>query len=140
MGFDLDSKKVTLYNGGNNPINMTTLDTLGASVVAVLSTPDKFKNKRLRISDFYVTQRELLSIVEAEAGVKFEVQEADADKLGEGSEEALRNGDWSLPNLFGAMFATIFASNGSSSWGHPDDTASLGLPKKDLTTEIKKGF
>lgn len=138
MGFDIPNKKVTLYGGGINPFNSTTVESIGASVVSVLSTPEKFKNKTIRISDFYASQKEILSIIEAETGSKFEVKEVDVDKVQADSEAALRRGEWSESNVFSLLSAAVFATKSTTRWGATDDTPSLGLPKKDLKTEIKK--
>lgn len=138
LGFDIPNKKVTLYNGGTDPFNSTTLESIGAAVVSILSTPEKFKNKPIRISDFFNSQKEVLNIIEAETGSTFEVTEVDIDKIQADTEAALRKGEWTQPNIFGAITASVFATKAASKWGTTDDTLSLGLPKKDLKTEIKK--
>ena len=138
MGFDVPSKKATIYSGGNTKVNTTTLQTIGASVAALLANPAPYKNKFLRISDFFVTQNEILAILEAETGSKFVVTEQDINKLKEDSDRGLAAGEWTLPNIYAAISGSIFGANSSTSWGEDDDTESLGLPKKDLTNEIKK--
>lgn len=78
--------------------------------------------------------------MEEVTGASFEVEEKDADKLGEESEAALRKGDWSFQYIGGAVLASGYATKSSSSWGQPDDTDSLDLPKKDIRAEIRKGL
>jgi len=138
LGFDIPSKKVNIYNGGNEPFNATTLGSIGDAVVSVFSNPEKFKNKHIRISDFYVSQNEILAILEAETGSKFTVQTIDAEKLKEDTNAGLGRGEFTLVNIFGAIQASVFGQKSSARWGRGDDTESVGIPKKDLTEEIRK--
>ncbi|KIM21337.1 hypothetical protein M408DRAFT_304873 [Serendipita vermifera MAFF 305830] len=139
LGFDIPNKKVTIYNGGTRLFNATTLESIATAIVSVLSSPEQYKNRDLRISDFHISQKDILSILEAETNSKFEVaQEVDADKLQETSQANLRKGDWSFPNVFGALVGSVFALDAASHWGESDDTPGLGIPKKDLREEIKK--
>jgi len=140
LGFDIPNKKATLYNGGTLRWNTSNVETIGASVVSVFSTPEKFKNKNLLISDFYISQKEILAILEEETGSKFEITETDADKMEEDAEAGLRRGEWNFPNILGAVLGSMFSSKGACGWGENDDSASLGLEKKDLRTEIKKAI
>lgn len=137
LGFDMENKRATIYNGGTTPLNLTTLEALGASVVSVLSTPKKFKNRRLRICDLYASQRDILALLEAETGIKFVVEEMDANVLQDEGEAGLRKGDLSLSNVFGAILGATFATN-ASRWSPDDDTASLGLAKQDLKAQVLK--
>jgi hypothetical protein len=114
------------------------LASIGAAVVSALSTPEKFKNKHLRISDFQVSQNEILAILEAETGSKFTVQNVDADKLKQESYAGLGRGEITQANYMGALQGSIFGQQSSAKWGRGDDTESLGIPKKDLAEEIRK--
>jgi hypothetical protein len=106
--------------------------------VSVLSTPEKFKNKHLRVSDFQVSQNEILAILEAETGSKFTIQEADAEKLKADGYAGLGRGEFNHTNILGVIRGAIFGQKSSVRWGRDDDSESLGIPKKDLTEEIKK--
>ncbi|KIM21338.1 hypothetical protein M408DRAFT_333535 [Serendipita vermifera MAFF 305830] len=138
LGFDIPNKKATIYSGGNARINTTNLDTIGAAVAAILANPSQYKNKFIRISDFHVSQNEILSILEAETGSKFSIEEVDVDKLKEDSGRGLAAGEWNDANIYGVVKGSIFGSNSSANWGPSDDTEGLGIPKKDLRTELKK--
>ena len=138
MGFDVPNKKATLYSGGNQKINTSTLQTIGASIAALLSNPAPYKNRFIRISDFYVSQNEILAILEAETGSKFAITEEDINKAKEEADRGLAAGEWNEKNIYTVVKGAIFGSNSSASWGEVDDTESLGVPKKDLKAEIKK--
>jgi hypothetical protein len=138
LGFDIPAKTATIYNEGDAPLNMTTLASVSAAVVSVFSTPEKFKNQYLRISDFYVSQNEILAILEAETGSKFTVQKVDAEKVREDGYAALGRGESSQAIFYGVVLAAVFGQKSAARWGRDDDTESLGIPKKNLTEEIKK--
>lgn len=110
--------------------------------MSVLSTPEKFKNQYLRISDFYVSQNEILAILEAETRSKFTTQNTDVDKLREDGYAALGRGESSPAIIRGAargvVLAAVFGKKSSARWGLDDDTESLHIPRKDLTEEIRK--
>jgi hypothetical protein len=106
--------------------------------VSVLSTPEKFRNKHLRISDFYVSQNEILAVLEAETGSKFSVQETDVEKLREDGYAALGRGEYSQANIHDVILGAVFGQKSSARWGRDDDTESLCIPRKNLAEEIRK--
>lgn len=140
LGFDVLNRKATIYNGGDLKFNTTTTGTVGAAVVSVLSDPASSRNQSLRISDFFVTQNEVLAVLEAEIGSKFAVTAVDIDRLKEERSLALTRGEWTLGNIYDVVKACIFGSKSSARWGEDDDSKTLGLPKKDLKEEIKKAL
>jgi hypothetical protein len=138
LGFDILNRKATIYGGGNESFNTTTVGTVGLAVASVFANPAPFKNKFIRVSDFYVSQNRILAVLEAEIGVKSSIEDVDVSKLKEDSHRGLLNGEWSDGNIYGAIKASIFGPESSASWGWEDDSQSLGFPKKDLEAEIKK--
>jgi hypothetical protein len=114
------------------------MSTIAESVVAVLSNPDVTKDKYLRIHDFFVSQNDILKIIEEETGKKFTVEQVDIDEVGKKAAEGLSKGEVTLENIFAVVGASIFGKKSSTRWGDDDDTNSLGLPKKDLREVIKK--
>jgi hypothetical protein len=85
-----------------------------------------------------VSQNEILAILEAETGSKSTIQKVDAEKLREDSYAGLGRGEFTHANIFGVVMASIFGQKNSARWGRGDDTESVGIPKKDLTKEIRK--
>jgi len=137
-GFNIPAKTATLYNEGDAPLNMSTLASVSAAVVSVFSTPEKFKNKHLRISDFYVSQKDILAVLEAETGSKFTVKKVDAEKIRDDGYAALDRDESSLKAVYAVILGAVFGQKSSTRWGRDDDTDSLSIPKKDLTEEIRK--
>jgi hypothetical protein len=117
---------------------MTLLDSIAQAVVSIISDPITFKNRPLRIHDFFVSQNEILSILEEETGTKFEVEEVDLDGLVKKAAERLAQGEVTEENIYTVIKGHVLGESSSAQWGEDDDSVLAGLTKKDLRTEIKK--
>jgi len=138
LGFDLKNKKATLFDGGNNLFHTTTLASIGQSVVGALSHSSATENKPLRVHDFFTTQKDILSILEAELG-PFTVEEVVVPQLIEQCNAGLARGEFTPANIFGLVQAYVFGAEGSSArWPENDDSVFLGLPKLNIKEAIKK--
>ena len=103
-----------------------------------MSHPSATENKPVRVHDFFVTQREILAILEAELG-PFTVQDVDVPQLIEQCNAGLARGEFTTANIYGLIQAAAFGTEGSSArWPEDDDSVLLGLPKRDLKEEVKK--
>jgi hypothetical protein len=135
---DLKNKKATLFDGGINLFHTTTLASVGESVVGVLSHSSATENKPVRVHDFFVTQKDILAILEAELG-PFTVQDVVVPQLIEQCNAGLARGEFTEANIYGLIQAAAFGAEGSSArWPEDDDSVLLGLPKRDLKEVIKK--
>ncbi|EKG18759.1 NmrA-like protein, partial [Macrophomina phaseolina MS6] len=93
-GFDLASKKATIYGTGNNPICWTPLPFIATAVRNILRNPDAFINKPVFVSGVRdLTQNAILEGLEAEMGEKFEVERVDIKKMKEEADELLAKGE-----------------------------------------------
>jgi len=138
LGFDLKNKKVSLFDGGNHLFHTTTVDSIAQSVIGVLSHPAATENKPVRVHDFFVTQRDVLAILEAELG-PFTVQDIAIPQLLEQSNAGFARGEITQANMYGLLQSNIFGAEGSSCrWPEADDSALLGLTKRDIKEEVKK--
>jgi len=138
LGFDLKSKKVTLFDGGNHLFHTTTIDSITQSVIGVLSHPAATENKPVRVHDFFVAQRDVLAILEAELG-PFTIQDIAIPQLLEQSNASVARGEFTQATMYGLLQSNIFGAEGSSCrWPEDDDSAFLGLPKRDIKEEVKK--
>ena len=107
-------------------------------MVGVLSQPSATENKTIRIHDFFVTQRDILVILEAELG-PFTVQDVPMPQWIEQCSAGLARGELTDVNIYGLVQAAIFCVEGSSSrWPEDDDSVFLALSKRDIKVEIKK--
>ncbi|PVF93888.1 NAD(P)-binding protein [Serendipita vermifera] len=137
-GFDIPNRKATIFNGGTAKVNMTLLDSIAQAVVSIISDPVTFKNRPLRIHDFFVSQNEILSILEEETGAKFTVEAVDLDGLVKKAEERLAQGEVTEENIYTIIKGHVLGEESSARWGEDDDSVVAGLTKRDLRAEIKK--
>ena len=135
---DLKNKGVTLFDGGNHLFHTTTLASIGQSVVGVLSHPTATENKPTRVHDFFVTQKDILAILEAELG-PFTVQDVVVTQLIERSNAGIARGEFTEANINGLLQACVYGAEGATCrWSEDDDSVLLGLPKRDIKQEVKK--
>jgi uncharacterized protein YbjT (DUF2867 family) len=138
LGFDIPGRKAKIYGDGTRKINTTTLDSIAQSVVGVLSSPAQFKNKYIRVHDFYVSQNEIKAALESITGSPFEVETVNVEELEEATSAGLARGEYTHENIYGLILAYIYGKNSSASWGEEDESVAVGLAKKDLRAEIQK--
>ena len=107
-------------------------------MVGVLTHSSATENKPVRVHDFFTTQRDILAILEAELG-PFTIQDVAVREMAERASAGLARGEVTEANIYSIVQASNFGVEGSSSrWPEDDDSAFLGLPKRDLKAEIKK--
>ncbi|KAK5655593.1 hypothetical protein OQA88_5524 [Cercophora sp. LCS_1] len=156
-GFDWEKKEVWLLDGGERKINTTTWAQVGRAVAALLSldvegeggeTLSAFVNRPVRISSFWISQREMLESVRRVTGEAWAVEHEGARERYEKAVARLRGGD---RGAFGrAMYSRIFCEDaGREGMFYASlegcDNERLGLPVEDLdeatarAVEIVKG-
>ena len=139
FGVDYEAKTATIFNEGTQKFNLTTLSTIAFAIAGVLRSPAQYVNKEVYIHDWYTTQLEVLSIVEAELGVPLERTRLDLAKVGDQSLAGLRREERTLENIYGALRYAVWGEEGAADWDEKDDSSvALGLPRKDLKAQIKK--
>lgn len=99
LGFNLGSKKVTLWDGGEAPFAATNLRTIGQALVNLLSQGaayEKATNQVVHVASHVVTQKQVQAAFEKATGGTWEVQ-ADVDVEARVKEvnEKLAGGDYS---------------------------------------------
>lgn len=137
LGLDIPNAKCTIYGDGMRPFNATTYDSVGRTVVSVLSTPSTFLNKDIRVHDFWITQWDLKALFEEETGKTYTVEHVDPLKLKADCEAAIAQGELNHHTFMGVIAGVVFGKH-TCSWGVSDDTPLVGLPAKDIKEELKK--
>lgn len=137
-GIDYEAKTATIFDEGAQHFHMTTASTIAHAIVGVLRSPAQYSNKVVHIHDFYTTQREMLSIVEEETGVKFTTTTINLAEIGTQSIEALKRGERTPQTVFGTLRYAVWGKEGAADWDEKDDSEALGLTRKDLRAELKK--
>jgi hypothetical protein len=134
---DVPNKMATIYSGGNAKTNLTTQDSVVHAILYILSNLTEFKNQDLRIHDFFVTQNEILAVLEEETGSKFAIKDVDVEALLKECQEALAKGDYSMSNVCALLKAYSWGKESSTRWGEDDDSVAVKLPKKDMREVIR---
>ncbi|KAI8964686.1 NAD(P)-binding protein [Daldinia sp. FL1419] len=136
-GFNKDTKTVTIYDSGDEPVQASNLAFIGKAIVAILSQPDKTANQYLTIASFNPSQNQILKIVEEETGEKWKIEHsstAEEEKIGL---EKLSKGDYSAFSNF--LRRRIYADGaGRAVLGDKNAIGSLGLEEEDVAVTVKE--
>ena len=107
-------------------------------MIGVLSHPAATENKPVRVHDFFITQKDVLAILEAELG-PFTEQDIVLSQLVEQCNAGLARGEFTEANVYGLLQAACYGAEGSiCRWPEDDDSVLLGLSKRDMKEEVKK--
>ncbi|KAK6506562.1 hypothetical protein TWF506_011467 [Arthrobotrys conoides] len=139
LGFDISSRRATIYDSGDRPFTASTFAQVSSAVVKVLQNPDKTENKYVYVGSFTTTQNEVLAALEAVTGDNWTVEKASSiEKVEAGKEQVLRrrNSTAIRPLITAAMYHERSGSDFETEVGLSNEI--LGLSKEDLTTVIKQ--
>lgn len=151
LGFDLKSRKVTLYDDGKTAIQSSTWPQTGRAVASLLSlkelpedendtsaTLSQFKNKPVYISSFRVSQRDILDSVQRVTGTTdgdWDIgYEATPERYQKGL-KVMQQGDMRGHAM--AMYARVFYPSGGGDYGAKLHNDVLGLETEDLDAATK---
>ena len=156
-GFDFQSKRVYMIDGGLLKINTSTWEQCGRAVARLFSLPvlpqdadDKsltvshWRNDQVHISSFFISQRDMLDSVLRVTGEK----ESDWTIVNENAQERYKQGQ-QLMKQGGAsagagyiqcMYTRIFYNDGSGQYNDKLDNEKLGLPEENLDEATKEGI
>lgn len=141
-GFDIANRKVTFYDDGLKKINTSTWDLCGDAVAKVLSGDvEKWADKAVYISSFFVSQRDMLDSLHRVLGTTdadWEIKYQDAEeRYEEGMKELNEGNRLGFPK---AMYAKTFYPEGrgdyETGWGL--DNEKLGLKQEELDDATKR--
>lgn len=147
-GFDFKNKTVTFYDDGNTRINTTTFRQCGRSLARLLALkvlPDdandkspslaQYRNKKIYISSFNISQRDILDSVLRVTGTTlndWKIEHEPSTTRYQAGLEAVQKGDFS--GFVKLLYARIFYQDGTGNFeehkGLQNDV--LVLPKEDL--------
>ncbi|PWY75336.1 NAD(P)-binding protein [Aspergillus sclerotioniger CBS 115572] len=126
---DIQSRRVTLYDGGDRVFSTTTLSTIGRVVCAVLAHPGKTENRVIRVHDIATTQNNLLAIAQKAVGPDdWTVHRCSVDDMHEQSWAAFKQGKRDMQTMLGFI---VTAAWGKGYGGHFIQTENemLGIPE-----------
>ncbi|KAF3917821.1 hypothetical protein ABW20_dc0104950 [Dactylellina cionopaga] len=132
LGLHVGEKRFVFWDDGEGFFSCTTEENTALALINALKAGDAYKNTNFFISDFAITQKQLLEAVERIQGVKYATEYVDSWKLIEEKKAAAKTGD-----VFAtyALVETGFVTGRYS--GHlekegPIENEKLGLAKKNL--------
>ncbi|KAI1406845.1 NmrA-like family protein [Hypoxylon sp. FL1857] len=141
VGMHVRERKFTFWDDGDRYFSCTTEENTAAALVRALKKPEETKNKCLFLSDFAITQKQLLAAIERVQGVKYETETINGENFIKEKREAVRNGD-----KF-ATFALIETGFVMGRFGghlekEPGEIMNekLGLPKRNLDEVVVNGL
>lgn len=141
LGMHVAEKRFVLWDDGEGLFSCTTEENTASAVVRALKdTPDDTKNTNIYLSDFAISQKQLLEAIERIQGVKYTVESVDSYSLIEEKQTAVQSGDES------AAFALIETGFVTGRFGgHLEKEGvvmneQLGLPKKTLDEVVSRAL
>lgn len=138
VGFTSKDREATIYDGGEVPFSATNLKRVGESLVALLSSKELVEesaNKYVYVTSFTTTQNKILSIYEKLTGMKWKVNELQAESVLSDGLEKFKSRDFSaVPRL---IQAAIFSKETLADFSGKSWDKKLGLPEESLEETIK---
>ncbi|GJC78512.1 isoflavone reductase IRL [Colletotrichum liriopes] len=137
LGMHVKEERFVLWDNGEGLMSFTTEENTAAGLVRALQIPAETKNTNVLLSDFAVSQKQLLEAIERIQGVKYATETIDSRVLIEEKQAAVRNGDAS------ATFSLIETGFVTGKYGgHLEEEGvimneKLGLPKKSLDEVVQ---
>lgn len=116
---------------------MTTVDSICIAVHSILLHPEETANKALRIHDFFISQRDLLTVLESFLG-PFKVSHVSVAEEEKRLIPLLEAGSQDMGVFAARLLTHLLGPDNSASWGLDDDSELLGLPPKELKEEVRK--
>ena len=152
-GFDMKNREMTFYDDGNTKINTSTWAHVGRAVAKLLSLPiesssglsvSSFKNKPVRISSFFLSQKDMLEAVKRVTGTTDNDWTVKYQDVKERYEEGVKEFDGGKGNRMGfakLLYARVFYPDGSGAFGETKGlhNEELGLPQDNLDEQTKIG-
>jgi nucleoside-diphosphate-sugar epimerase len=135
LKFDVKARKAYILDGGNIKFSASNLDFIGKAVIKILDKPKETENKLLYVHSHYVTQLELLEVLERVTGDKFEKIDQDSEEELKVIRPKMLDGDGEAREEVVAIWGVV-----ASDWKEKDGFANtlLGLQEEDLEETVRR--
>ncbi|KAK4119680.1 NAD(P)-binding protein [Parathielavia appendiculata] len=126
---DVNNKKVGLWDGGERPISMTTMASIGKAVLGILEGKVAAGKREVRVKDINLSQKRLYELAAEVVGKDgWEVKTVDTARAKTVASEKLSQGTATLDNIY----AFVYRASTAEEYGQPwkpdeDDSERLGL-------------
>ncbi|KAI0543524.1 NmrA-like family protein [Xylaria curta] len=140
VGLHALERRFVFWDDGTGYFSCTTKENTAAALLEALKIPEETKNMTIYLSDFAITQKQLLDAVERIQGVKYTTETINSDDLIKENQEAARQGDEV------ATFALIQTGFATGKYGgHLEKEGvimneKLGLPKRTLDEVVTEAL
>ena len=142
LGFDLQNKVATIYDKGDQPVNVSTLAFVGETIAAIFTHPAETANKYVYVQEAKGTQMEILASLEKATGAKWTTTTKNAAEANKSGIEKASKGDHSgFPDMImGAICGPEPTTDHEVYHGLDNDVLGLKqVPLDDLVAKIVKG-
>lgn len=120
-----------IFNGGDEPRSMTTLDDIGKAVVGVLRHPEETKNRTVYVHSATVSQNQLLELAKRKnPSLAPEVQEVDTRDVLKDSHDALGQKDADIGTAMRGFIVVSIFQDGYGGLFAKNDNELLGIDEK----------
>lgn len=127
--FDFDNHTTVLLDGGNNRMSVTSLDSVGKAIAAILKNTDKTSNQVLFVSEAIVTQNSVLDLAkEVRPDVEWTTTTAASSELLQQSLDGFAVGDYSWNTVGKLLSGTALAGDRYGAAFEGKDNELLGVP------------
>ncbi|KAI1181077.1 NmrA-like family protein [Nemania sp. FL0916] len=140
LGVHVSERRFMRWDDGLGLFSCTTEENTAAALLQALKIPEETRNRNIFLSDFAITQTQLLESLERVQGLKYEVQTIDSQKLIEEKQEAFRLGD---EDAAFPLIETGFVTGRYGGHLEMEGTImnkKLGLPKRELDEVVEEGL
>ncbi|TGJ87656.1 hypothetical protein E0Z10_g1156 [Xylaria hypoxylon] len=139
-GMHVQEQRFVFWDDGTGYFSCTTEENTVAGLLQALKVPEETKNTNVFLSDFAITQKQLLDAIERIQGVKYKTETINSEKFIEEKKEAERQGD----NFATAALIETGIVTGRYG-GHLEKEGvimneKLGLPKRTLDEAVADGL
>lgn len=137
LGIDVPKRKAFIYDGGDIKFSNSTLSFIADAVVRILQKPEETANRVLYVQSVYVTQNELVAVLEKVLGEKFErIEQSSEDELAK-SRPRMLQGDRAAEEEVVCVWG-IVATDWTGREGFSNGL--LGLKEEDLETAVRRAM
>jgi hypothetical protein len=94
LGWDIEKRKATIYDSGNQNFDTTTIPQLVRAIASVLHHPIETTNQYIFVNSFTLTQNLMLSTLERLQDTKYTTNADEAEAIAARGEDELSRGDY----------------------------------------------
>jgi nucleoside-diphosphate-sugar epimerase len=141
LGLDAKNKHITYIDDGNSYFSASTMENTARTLNHALLKPAESNNKAIFISNFAVSQREIVAAIERISGEKWTFSSVDSAQMIPEYQKRFAEGDiMAVYKLIEIGFVSGKFSGYFEKEGYPLANKSLGLPDATLDEVVTAGL